>query len=268
MAEGAVYEIHALRYGEIPERTVHENLLRRDRHDGPMPLDFFIWIIRNAERTVLVDTGFGPRTMRARNRPLLVPPVEALTRIGIAPESVAHIVLTHLHYDHAGNLECFPNATLHVQDREMAFATGRCMCHAAMRHPYEVDDVVEVVRCTYAERTRFHDGDAQLFDGISVHLLPGHSRGLQGVRVRTARGHVLLASDASHFYENYRRGNPFPLIENTESALESHRRFAVLADSADHVIPGHDPLVRALYPRADVAGVELYALHLPPRPST
>lgn len=60
------YHIYSLCYGSVPERRVHENFLRRDMHDGPMPLDFNIWIVRNAHRTVLVDTGFGERAARER----------------------------------------------------------------------------------------------------------------------------------------------------------------------------------------------------------
>ncbi|MBK1836543.1 N-acyl homoserine lactonase family protein [Azospirillum sp. YIM B02556] len=263
-SEPEPYEVYALRYAEIGDRTVHENFLRRDQHDGPMPLDFFIWIVRNEDRTILVDTGFGERTSRSRSRGLLHHPVEALRAVGVPAEEVRHIILTHLHYDHAGNLECFPNATLHVQDAEVAFATGRCMCHRLMRFPYEVEDVVEVVRCTYAGRTVFTDGDATLFDGVSVHLLPGHSRGLQAVSVRTKRGTIVLASDASHFYANYESGNPFPLVVDTEDMLESQRRLSELCDGPNHIIPGHDPLVRRRYPARLVNGIELIALHEEP----
>ncbi|HEV2512128.1 N-acyl homoserine lactonase family protein [Bosea sp. (in: a-proteobacteria)] len=259
------YEVLALRYARATERRVHENFIRRDMHDGPMPLDFFVWIIRNAERTVLVDTGFGARAAAERGRPLDIDPVEALARIGIAAESVEQIILTHLHYDHAGNIDRFPKATLHVQDAEVAYATGRCMCHRVMRFPFDVEDVVAFVRSTYAGRACFHDGDAELFPGISLHLLPGHSKGLQAVRVNTARGPILLASDVSHYYANYRDDMPFALTIDVGQSLDSYRRMRTLVAGDSHIIPGHDPLVNELYPRETVNGIELVQLHLPPK---
>lgn len=264
MTQAPHYEVLALRYARSPERRVHENFIRRDMHDGPMPLDFFVWIVRNEERTVLVDTGFGARTAAARGRPFDIDPVEALERIGIAPDTVEHVVLTHLHYDHAGNLDRFPNATIHVQDAEVAYATGRCMCHTVMRFPFEVEDVVAFVRTTYAGRARFHDGDEEILPGISVHLLPGHSKGLQAVRVETRRGPVLLASDVSHYYANFRNDMPFALTIDVGQSLDSYRRMRRLVPGDDHIIPGHDPLVGDIYPHRTIGGIELIELHHPP----
>jgi glyoxylase-like metal-dependent hydrolase (beta-lactamase superfamily II) len=262
------YEVLAVRYATNP-RVGHENFLFRDAgvedlHDVPMPIDYFVWVLRSSERTVLVDTGFTEAAARARGRTLLIDPVRALRLMGIVPETIADVILTHLHYDHAGNLSAFPNARFHLQDGEMAFATGRCMCHQRMRAPFDVEDVVTMVRRVHDGRVVFTDGDADLFPGISVHRVPGHTDGLQCVRVSTDRGDVVLASDAAHLYANMDRANPYPIISHLGQAFESWRRLHALAASPDHVIPGHDPEVLRLYPHMPVPGVEVAGLHLPP----
>ena len=264
--EDDLYGVFQLTYARVPERRVHENFLRRDMHDGPMPLDFNLWIVRNAHRTLLVDTGFGPRTAAERHRPLDMDPIEALTTIGVDPKTIDDVILTHLHYDHAGNLDRFGRARFHVQDSEAAFATGRCMCHAHIRMPYDVEDVVTFVRHTFGERVRFHDGESHPFPGISLHHLPGHSRGLQAVRVATCRGPVLLASDASHAYANFLAHSPFALTIDAAETLASYEAMMRLGGSVEHIIPGHDPLVRDFYPQISVNGVTLHALHVAPKP--
>ena len=72
--------------------------------------------------------------------------------------------------------------------------------------------------------------------------------GLQAVRVATRRGNVVLASDASHFYANMDEARPFPIVYNVADMMEGWDKLRSLADSADHVIPGHDPLVLERYP--------------------
>jgi glyoxylase-like metal-dependent hydrolase (beta-lactamase superfamily II) len=152
-----------------------------------------------------------------------------------------------------------------LQDLEMQFATGRYMRHEAMRHAFSVDDVVEIVRRVYDGRVVFHDGDDELAAGVSVHLVGGHTMGLQCVRVNTQRGWVVLASDASHFYDNMLLGAPFPIVYNVGRMLEGYATLRRWADSDAHVIPGHDPLVLQRYPpaRADLAGA-VARLDLPP----
>jgi len=111
-------------------------------------------------------------------------------------------VITHLHWDHSGNMGLFPNATFHIQDAEMAQATGRCICHKWFRRQSEVDDVVALVKNLYAGRVKFHDGEGTVAPGVTVHLVGGHTGGLQIVRVHTSRGSVVLASDAVHYWMN------------------------------------------------------------------
>jgi glyoxylase-like metal-dependent hydrolase (beta-lactamase superfamily II) len=241
------YEIYALKYAHH-ERTASQNFLGGDPHDGPMPLDYFVWLVRGEGRDLLVDTGFNAAAAARRQRQLVRPVEQALSLMGVETGDVRDVVITHLHYDHVGNFDLFPRATFHLQDLEMQFATGRCMCHEPMRHAFDVEDVVGMVRNVYTGRVRFHAGDAQLAPGISVHLIGGHTMGLQVVRVATRRGHVVLASDASHYYANMGEGRPFPIVYNVADMMEGWGKLLALADSAAHVIPGHDPLVLERYP--------------------
>ena len=241
------YEIYAIKYAHH-ERTASQNFLGGDPHDGPMPLDYFVWLVRGEGRDLLVDTGFNAAAAARRQRQLVRPVEQALSLMGVEPGAVRDVVITHLHYDHVGNFDLFPRATFHLQDLEMQFATGRCMCHEPMRHAFDVEDVVGMVRTVYAGRVRFHAGDAQLAPGISLHLIGGHTMGLQVVRVATRRGHVVLASDASHYYANMGEGRPFPIVYNVADMMEGWGKLLALADSSAHVIPGHDPLVLERYP--------------------
>src|SRR5262245_29760827 len=193
------YEIYAIRYGHH-ERRSSENFLGGDPHDVLMPLDYFVWAIVGERGTYVVDTGFDQVMAEKRKRHITKPVGEGLKAIGIAPDKVENVIVSHLHYDHTGNYNLFPAARYHLQDVEMAYATGRSMCHALLRLPFEVDDVVAMVRKVFAGRVTFHDGADEIAPGITVHRVGGHSKGLQCVRVSTRRGPVVLAADASHLY--------------------------------------------------------------------
>ena len=110
-----------------------------------MPLDYFVWAIhRDGEPPVIVDTGFGEKAAAARGRTITRPLVEGLRDAGIDHLLVEDVILTHLHYDHAGSLGVFPNARFHVQDAEMAGATGRAMCDHHARMPFDGEPVVVI----------------------------------------------------------------------------------------------------------------------------
>jgi glyoxylase-like metal-dependent hydrolase (beta-lactamase superfamily II) len=202
MAENDVYEVFALRYAERLERTRRESFIFADAHDSPHPIDYFVWVARNQSRTLVIDTGFDQEESRLRDRKILRLPAEALAMVDVDAQSVSDVIITHMHYDHAGTLQDFPAARFHLQADEMAYVTGPSMCQGDLSHPFTADHVCQMVRNVYSGRVSFSDGDAQIAPNITVHKIGGHTRGLQCVRVLTRRGWVVLASDASHFYEN------------------------------------------------------------------
>jgi glyoxylase-like metal-dependent hydrolase (beta-lactamase superfamily II) len=85
------------------------------------------------ERNILVDTGYDHTEAKLRGRPIRLDPGVALAPLGLTPDDITEVIVTHLHYDYAGGLALFPNAHLHMQAAEMAFATGPCMCRDTLR---------------------------------------------------------------------------------------------------------------------------------------
>lgn len=246
-SEIPAYEVFALRYATREARRA-AHFMGGDPHDGPMPMDYYLWVIRGEARTFVVDTGFGAEVAKRRGRTLLRTAPEALAAIDVDAAKVADVIVTHMHYDHVGTLEAFTTARFHLQDDEMAYATGRHMRHRQFNHGYEVDEVIAMVRMVYGDRVSFYAGDAQLAPGVSVHRIGGHTHGLQCVRVHTRRGWVVLASDASHFYEHFERNRVFPTVFHVGEAIQGYAKLASLAESPLHVVPGHDPLVMQRYP--------------------
>jgi glyoxylase-like metal-dependent hydrolase (beta-lactamase superfamily II) len=269
MSAGPIYEVLALRYATHQDRKAQENFLLADQHDAPMPIDYYVWAVQGpvgsgSSQTIIVDTGMGMDSAARRPGRVLLSPVEDVLRLaGIEVADVRDVVLTHMHFDHAGRLDLFPRAQFHIQDAEVSYCTGRCMCHQVLRAPFEVEDVVGAIRCIHGGRMRFHDGVAEIAPGVTLHLVGGHSGGLQVVRVPTARGWVVLASDAAHLWANIRDRNPFPIIVDLPKMLEGYRTVEALAGGADHIIPGHDPLVRTRFPSLS-GQPEIVCLHLPP----
>ena len=217
------YEIYAIRYAHL-ERTARHNFIDGDPHDGPMPLDYFVWAITGRRTHLGGGYRFRCRHGRASAQRQLVRPVgEGLAAIGIDRGRVQDVIITHMHYDHAGNHELFPAARYHLQDEEMAFCTGRAMCHGPMRAAFDARDVQAMVGRVFKDRVVFHDGDAELAPGLTLHRVGGHTRGLQVVRVATRRGWVVLASDAAHFYANWQQRRPFPIVEDVANYLAAFR---------------------------------------------
>lgn len=243
------WQVHAIKYADRNSRTRADSFLLADNHDIAHPMDYFFWVLRRGDHVILVDTGYDEAEATARGRPIRMHPAEALAPLGLRPEAIDQVIVTHLHYDHAGGLHLFPNAKLYLQVAEMAYATGPCMCHDTLRMPYTAGHICEAVRRLHAGRVIFHDGDAEVAEGVTVHRIGGHSRGLQAVRVRTAAGWLVLASDAAHYYENLWARKPFPIVVDLADMLAGFDRLQQLASAPGLIVPGHDPLVRSLFPQ-------------------
>jgi glyoxylase-like metal-dependent hydrolase (beta-lactamase superfamily II) len=236
------FKVYAIRYATVA-RHASENFIGGDPHERGMDMDYFVWVAISASKTWVIDTGFNQAAAKRRKREFLRCPTEGLKLLGVDAAKVEDVIVTHLHYDHIGNFDLFPKARFHLQDAEMAYATGRYMGRPYFSGAYEVEEVVAMVRNVYAGRVQFHAGDTELAPNLSLHLIGGHTRGLQAVRLWTAKGWLVLASDASHYLANMNEGRPFPIVADVTAMADGWDRLRSLVDDQARIIPGHDPEV-------------------------
>ncbi len=241
------FALYALKYASRVA-PASECFLGAEAHEPSRGMDYFVWVATNSTATVVLDTGFSAEVAAKRGREYERSPAEGLRALGIDPAKVDRVILSHMHYDHVGNIASFPNARYWVQEAEMAFYTGAAAHFPRFSRSIEVEDVVGLVRANYDARLTIVAGDLELLPGLTMHLVGGHTAGSQVVRVQTSRGTVVLAADAAHYYEEIEKLRPFPTLHDLAKMYQAYETVNHLADSPGHVIPGHDPLVMQRYP--------------------
>ncbi|MBN9514386.1 MAG: N-acyl homoserine lactonase family protein [Alphaproteobacteria bacterium] len=257
MRSTPIYEVHAVKYAHLP-RKAWEVQINPDPHDADFPMDYFVWVAIPLDESgkralggkpIVIDTGFNATVGKQRGREVKKNPADLLGDLGIDANEIEDVIVTHLHYDHIGNWDRFPKARFHLQDKEMNFATGRHMCKGPFRHAYECEDIVGMVRVLYGGRVVFHDGDEELQPGISLHLIGGHTMGIQSVRINTRNGWLVLASDASHYFWGVNNDKLFSIVYSVADMLAGYDKLKKLADGrTEMVIPGHDAEVMKRFP--------------------
>lgn len=243
------WRIYGIRHAINEGRTRGQNFILEGDPGAELVLDFYSWVLVSEARVIIVDTGMDPAKATRHGHTHLVSPVAALAALGIDAAQAGTVILTHAHYDHLGYLDAFPAARFHMQAEEMAYVTGPWMQKPWFRRAYEPDEILRLVTLLHTDRLDLHGREAEIADGVSVHWVGGHCAGQEIVRVRTARGWVVLASDALHYYEEYERGVPFAVVFNSSDMIAAHDRIRALADSDDHVLPAHDPRIARIYPQ-------------------
>jgi glyoxylase-like metal-dependent hydrolase (beta-lactamase superfamily II) len=161
---------------------------------------------------------------------------------------VPHVVLTHLHYDHSGLTPAFGAARLHVQSAELEFWSGPFADRSSFGDIYSRDDIGFIKRADDEGRVHRCDADEEIVPGISVHRVGGHTPGMQVVRVATSAGPLVLASDSSHYYENFMADRPYSLVHNVADMHAAFNRLRELTPHAELIVPGHDPAVLERFP--------------------
>lgn len=241
------YDAYALRYAHRPGGKAEE-FFRFDAYQEPdreWGVDYYFWLLRNEDRTVLVDCGFDRASGEAKGRTLETDPLELLDRMGVTAASVDHVVISHMHYDHIGNVDLFPNATFTVARAEYDFWTGPSSDRELFRWAGAPGPVAKVVQLARDERLTFVDEPTEIAPGIVVRPVGGHTPGTSIVEVDGTAGHVTVASDAAHFYEEFERDRPYNLFDDLQKV---YRTYDVLRENAERpgavVVPGHDPRTR------------------------
>jgi glyoxylase-like metal-dependent hydrolase (beta-lactamase superfamily II) len=216
-------DVLALRYGT--RETTRREVFVDPGEDGPIVMDYFFWVIRGPERTIVVDTGFDVEVGARRGRTCTIPPLEALARAGVEPAAVDTLILTHLHYDHTGHVQAFEHADVIVPGVELD----------APAEPFEPE---EVERVRAVPKLRRVESSGEVAPGVYAHLVGGHSPGQLVLELDD----VVLASDAIHYYEELDGGRDFAILVDADAL---HRGYDLLRRLGRDkpVVAGHDPAV-------------------------
>ena len=248
----AEFELLPLRCGHVVDHPVESFLYRTDGGGVRIDAPCIAWLLRGPGGPILVDTGPGPRDLAPQHYRPGDPddflPLE-LARVGVRPEAIGTIILTHLHNDHVGGAGHFPKATFHVQLRELQEAVWPV---PFQRPIYEVNRRGHVPAwARILDRYVALDGDTAVCPGVSTIMLPGHTGGSQGVLVDTAAGPYLLPGDLVPLRENWRGDGAPPIPNGNHTDLYAcERSFRRLAALGATVLPSHDPRVfdQPVYP--------------------
>lgn len=220
----------------------------------PVDFTYAFWAVLGEFGVVLVDSGFGQDVARRRGITYQRRPVEALAALGVSATDVTDVVLTHLHFDHAGGLVDFPAARIHLQRSDLSFYTGPYMRFPQCSGALEQADLGALSRAEAEGRLNLLDGGARLGEGIVVHHVGGHTPGSQVVDVTTEEGRVVLASDVAHLYDNLASGTPFPVLHDLPSCCQAFETVSRFAEAGAVVVPGHDGRVMDRFPRVEGDG--------------
>jgi glyoxylase-like metal-dependent hydrolase (beta-lactamase superfamily II) len=243
------YEIYALRYATIPDFPVSSLVAGADRA-RKLDIAMMIWLVRGGGHNILVDSGFyREQFFRQWHVNDFVKPSETLSRVGLKPEDITDVVITHMHWDHADGADLFPKARIWLQKEELEYYAGAAWQSPRTHGGIDPDDVLALVKLNTQRRAGLVNGDAQeILPGISCYTGGKHTYASQYVTVNTAVGTVVLASDNMYLYENLEKHLPIAQSLDQDSNLRAQDRMKRLAAAPQWIIPGHDPAVMTKFP--------------------
>jgi glyoxylase-like metal-dependent hydrolase (beta-lactamase superfamily II) len=241
------YEVHAVRYATLagfPKRSLIAGAPAGDSLDIAM----MVWVVRGGGRTILVDAGFyRDKFMRQWHPADYVKPSDAIARLGIKPEDVTDIIVSHIHWDHADGVDLFPRARVWLQREEYDYYISDS--GTAKNRTMDADIAKMFHGLKAAGRVNLVGGDAQeILPGISVYTGGKHTFASQYVAVPTRSGTVVLASDNAYLYENLERHVAISQTLDATSNVAAQARMLELAGTVRRIVPGHDPQVFTRFP--------------------
>ncbi len=247
------YEVYALKYAG-PFNSKLAMVLWMEGWDQDIERNYYFWAVcSKTGDTTLVDTGAGPTEAARRQLRNYVNPLDVLARLGVNPEQVSKVIITHIHFDHVGGMEvfprAFPKARFYVQKKEFDFWMKNPL---SKKKPFQtMTDFVAnqaLAELQGSKQLVLVDGDCSIAPGMELLLVPGHTVGLQAVMVQTNRGRLILASDCAHIHRSFRDDIPSCLITDMLAWLESYEKLRAQT-SLDLIFPGHDVMMLRDFPK-------------------
>ena len=245
------YEVYAVRYATLANFPVSSLVAGADR-SRRLDIAMMIWVLKGVDgRVAIVDSGFHrDQYFKQFTVKDYVKPSEAIAPLGLKPDQVTDMLLSHMHWDHAGGIDLFPAARVWIQKDEYDYYTSDAWQARNTHGGIDADDVVELVKRNIAGKVSFVRGDDDTsLSGITFGVGGKHTWQSQFVAVQTRAHTVVLASDNMYLYENLDTRTAISQTLDSASNLRTQDRMKSLASMPALLIPGHDPAVFDRFPR-------------------
>jgi glyoxylase-like metal-dependent hydrolase (beta-lactamase superfamily II) len=252
------YEIYAIRYATIPDFRVAQ-LVKGADPSRKLDIAMTVWLVKGHGRNILVDSGFY-RDKFFKDWKIIdfIKPSEAVALLGVKPEEITDVIISHMHWDHADGMDLFPKARIWIQRDEYVYYTGEAWQQKSTHGGIDPDDVQALVRLNVEGRVALVPGDNQeIIPGITCYTGGRHTYQSQYVGVSSKSGTVVLASDNMYLYENLDKHVPIAASLDSDSNLRAQDRMRQLAASPTLIIPGHDPAVFGRFPKVNDRAVRI-----------
>ena len=244
------YEVYAVRFATIANFRVASLVAGADPARR-MDIAMMIWVLKGIDgRVAIVDSGFH-REQYFRQFAVkdYIKPSDAIAPLGLKPESVTDLIVSHMHWDHAGGIDLFPSARVWIQKDEYDYYTGDAWQLPNTHGGIDPDDVQAIVKRNIAGKVSFVRGDDETtISGLSFNVGGKHTWASQYVGVQTPKSTVVIASDNMYLYENLDAHKPIAQTLDAVSNLRAQDRMRSLASEPRFVIPGHDAAVFERFP--------------------
>jgi glyoxylase-like metal-dependent hydrolase (beta-lactamase superfamily II) len=210
--------------------------------DETMDAPFAMCVAQRGEDVVVLDAGYVRMELgEPFNAQGWTEYASLLAEIGLKPEQVDYVTISHMHWDHAGGTSRFPSAKIIVQRDELEYAAGAMPSNSAARSNFNAEDVLDMVKLNWEGRVLLVDGDVEgLVPGLDAYLTPGHTNGTMTICLDTVKGRVCYASDAIYTYRNLDEEIPIGIALNAGQAVESYKKIRRVLRGGT-LIPGHEP---------------------------
>jgi glyoxylase-like metal-dependent hydrolase (beta-lactamase superfamily II) len=245
-----VYEVYAIRYATLPDFPVASLVKGADR-SRKMDIAMMVWLVKGNGRNILVDSGFyRDQFFKEWTVKDFIRPSDAVAALGVKPEEITDVIITHMHWDHADGMDLFPKAKIWIQRDEYTYYTGEAWQQRRTHGGIDPDDVLAIVKLNMEGRVEMVNGDDQeIMPGITCYIGGKHTWQSQYITVNSRAGTIVLASDNMYLYENLEKHVPIAATLDADSNLRAQDRMKQLAVSPKLIVPGHDPAVFDKFPK-------------------
>ena len=238
--------VYVLKVGESPRswyRQIGLQPLYRSDEERDKPIFYHFCCIKGEKEAVIVDTGIAPD--QANGIENYESPVSLLAQIGVDAKKVEKVIITHLHSNHFSGFYLFDNADFYIQENEFRSqskhnAERKFLRENALLAPQLQEDLKDL---SCVQRIHYVNGDEKITDGINVHLVGGHTPGLQVVSVESSSGTAVICSDIAYLYRNIVEETPIGSFWNLQQACEGLQKVREIAGNEKLLLPSHDPLI-------------------------